>query len=172
MSKKKEINLKSTPAAVESGDVNITYNNVLVGSLSESGSAVLKTEMTICEHDIELEYTKSGSDGPAGNIVNITNNSIATPRIEGPMITTDSVWINDSYRLNIPAGISKLYLYNTVEDGSYRAFFNIKAFSDIYSVAVNSTPITYGVGGYLFNQTSSDSPISGQTYNVIITDKE
>lgn len=176
MSKKKEINLKSTPAEVESGDVNIRYNDVLVGSLSESGSAVLKTEMTICEHDIELEYTKSGSDAPAGNIVNITNNSSGTPVIEGRFITPEGVAVDiaTGYLFNIPTGISKLYLYNIFQstgEGLYINEFLISSSVDAYSVVVNGTPLVKDREGYSFRVQSTDGPITGQTYNVVITDK-
>lgn len=59
MAKKKEIKLTRTAGeTVESGDVNFSYNNVLIGSLSDTGSAVLKTENTVVKHDIEVEYTK------------------------------------------------------------------------------------------------------------------
>lgn len=59
MAKKKEIKLTRTAGeTVESGDVNFSYNDVLIGSLSDSGSAVLKTENTVVKHDIEVEYTK------------------------------------------------------------------------------------------------------------------
>ena len=59
MTKKKEIKLTRTAGeTVESGDVNFSYNNVLIGSLSDSGTAVLKTENTVVKHDIEVEYTK------------------------------------------------------------------------------------------------------------------
>ena len=48
-------------SAVESGDVNVTYNGVRIAGLSESTTATLETENTIVEHDIEIEYMK-----PAG----------------------------------------------------------------------------------------------------------
>jgi hypothetical protein len=67
MAKKKEIKLTRTAGeTVESGDVNFSYNDVLIGSLSDSGSAVLKTENTVVKHDIEVEYTK-----PTAEIVTI-----------------------------------------------------------------------------------------------------
>lgn len=55
---KKKINIKSVTSDVPSGDVNITYKNVRIAGLSESTTAVLETEDTICEDDIEVEYTK------------------------------------------------------------------------------------------------------------------
>lgn len=56
---KKKINIKSVSTDVESGDVNISYKNVRIAGLSESTTAVLETKDTICEDDIEVEYTKS-----------------------------------------------------------------------------------------------------------------
>lgn len=58
-----EIPLVRSGAAVESGDVNFTFNNELIGSLSESGTAVLKTKDTIVRKDIEVEYTKPSGGG-------------------------------------------------------------------------------------------------------------
>lgn len=58
-----EIPLVRSGAAVESGDVNFTFNNELIGSLSESGTAVLKTKDTIVRKDIEVEYTKPAGGG-------------------------------------------------------------------------------------------------------------
>lgn len=55
---KKKINIKSVTSDVPSGDVNITYKNVRIAGLSESTTAVLETEDTICEGDIDVEYTK------------------------------------------------------------------------------------------------------------------
>lgn len=60
---KKKINIKSVSTDVESGDVNISYKNVRIAGLSESTTAVLETKDTICDDDIEVEYTKqSGGD--------------------------------------------------------------------------------------------------------------
>lgn len=59
---KKKIELRTSGSSVESGDVNITYNNVRIAGLSESTSAVLETEDTVCKHDIEIEYTKPESN--------------------------------------------------------------------------------------------------------------
>ena len=50
-------------SAVESGDVNVTYNGVRIAGLSESTTATLETENTIVEHDIEIEYTKPEAQG-------------------------------------------------------------------------------------------------------------
>ena len=50
-------------SAVESGDVNVTYNGVRIAGLSESTTATLDTENTIVEHDIEIEYTKPEAQG-------------------------------------------------------------------------------------------------------------
>ena len=55
---KKKINIKSVISDVPSGDVNITYKNVRIAGLSESTTAVLETENTICEDNIEVDYTK------------------------------------------------------------------------------------------------------------------
>lgn len=64
MAKKKTINLTNgNRDAVVSGDVNISYKNVRIAGLSESTTAVLETKDTICEDDIEIEYTKPEAQG-------------------------------------------------------------------------------------------------------------
>lgn len=69
---KKKIELRSAGSSVESGDVNITYNNVRIAGLSESTSAVLETEDTVCKHDIEIEYTKPGGATVSLDIYRLT----------------------------------------------------------------------------------------------------
>lgn len=44
-------------------DVTVRYNNEAIVELSDSGTKILKTKDTICEDDIEVEYTK-----PSGGI--------------------------------------------------------------------------------------------------------
>ena len=66
-------------SAVESGDVNVTYNGVRIAGLSESTTATLETENTIVEHDIEIEYTKPESPAAGWTeTVCINKNNIVT----------------------------------------------------------------------------------------------
>lgn len=81
---KKKINIKSVTSDVPSGDVNITYKNVRIAGLSESTTAVLETEDTICEDDIEVEYTK-----PSLIYHSITVSSIVTNDF-GDYFSTDN----------------------------------------------------------------------------------
>lgn len=172
MSKKKEINLKSTPAAVESGDVNISYNNVLVGSLSDSGTAVLKTEMTICEHDIELEYTK-----PAGGIslpeVNLTrpSGSDLMPRNgEQGVILYDSTFgitTNDAWFVTG----SKIYAVPNYINGLYKLDIILESRGDEYNVTVNGNSISFDMdaGAYAYSYSSATYP---EGFTIVITNKE
>ena len=74
-----EIPLVRSGAAVESGDVNFTFNNELIGSLSESGTAVLKTKDTIVRKDIEIEYTKPAGGGSISVPLYILDMDASTP---------------------------------------------------------------------------------------------
>lgn len=167
MSKKKEINLKSTPAAVESGDVNITYNNVLVGSLSDSSTAVLKTEMTICEHDIELEYTK-----PAGEIslpeVNLTNTAGALISInKGVFLSKISGVIVTNY---LP-DYEKLYVVPVFDGrtGQYSISIYVNSVLDNLNVNINNTPVSFDSDGYYYEYASETYP---EGFTIVITNKE
>lgn len=44
-------------------DVEITYNNSTIASLSDSGTEVLETSGTYLTDDITVQYTKSGGGG-------------------------------------------------------------------------------------------------------------
>lgn len=117
-------------------------------------------------------------DAPAGNIVNITNNSSGTPVIAGTgLITAEGIIGDPEFPTYIPSGNSKMYLFNKYimndpEETSYIVGIDIAAESDVYSVIINGTTINYGRGIYAFVDDSNNGPITGQTYNLVITDKE
>lgn len=173
MAKKKVIDLRAAED-VPAGDVNITYNGVRIAGFSEDTDATLKTGMKRVEHDIEVEYTKNA---PAGNIVNITNNSSGNPVVTGTgLITADGIIGNQECPTYIPSGNSKMYLFNNYvmfdpEETSYIVGIDIPAESDVYSVIINGTTINYRRGYYAFSVASNNGPITGQTYNIVITDK-
>lgn len=164
----------------ENGDVVVTYNGMKIAATEESGHITLETSGKRVEHDIELEYTKSGSADPAGNIVNITNNSSGTPVIGGSgLITADGIMGVQDFPTYIPSGNSKMFLFNVYAENSetetgmeYTIAIAIEAESDAYNVVLNNTPITYSRGSYSFIDASTTGPITGQTYNLVITDKE
>lgn len=156
-------------------DVTIKYNNNTIGELNDTGTAVLQTANKKCVSDIEVEYTKSGSDAPAGNIVNITNNSSGTPAINGSGLTTAEgiISINSETAISIPSGNSRMFLYSYYRGDDYLTRIIIYAETDLYSIVVNNTPMEYDnkEHSYIFFQTSQAGPITEQTYNVVITDK-
>lgn len=47
-------------------DVEISYNNSVIASLSDSGTEILETSETFLADDITIQYTKSGGGG--GNV--------------------------------------------------------------------------------------------------------
>lgn len=172
MAKKKTIDLRSVdPTPVPAGDVNIIYNGTRIGGFSEDTEAVLKTAGCRVEQDINVNYTKP-TGRPAGNVVNITNNSSGTPSIVGSGLMTAEGVIKGP--IPIPSGNSTLFLYNDFDENAYITYFDIFSETDAYSVTVNNTPISYQAGndGYSFERYSETGPITGQTYNVVITDKE
>jgi hypothetical protein len=59
-----KVDLKSAGAEPAAGDVNISYKGTRIVGLSESSTAILKTENTIVQDDIEVEYTKNAGVEP------------------------------------------------------------------------------------------------------------
>lgn len=168
MAKKKTIDLRSVdPTPVPAGDVNIIYNGTRIGGFSEDTEATLKTGGTHVLHDIYVNYEKNA---PLGNIVNITNNSSGNPSLDAGLITSDGIYAENPY--NIPSGNSKLFVYNAIIGTEYRVRIAIFSESDNYTITVNGETVAFSREVYFFSDVSTDSPITGQTYNVVITDKE
>ena len=171
MAKKKEIKLTRTAGeTVESGDVNFSYNDVLIGSLSDSGSAVLKTENTVVKHDIEVEYTKPAAPS-LGNTLNVTNNSSTIQNVDGSII------YNNVYNyFRVSSNESQTARIYCVYEDNYIVHLNVIVNADTLNVTVNNTALTYtpsSRGGYYkYSSTPSSDPIYGETYNVVISDKE
>lgn len=168
MAKKKEIKLTRTAGeTVESGDVNFSYNNVLIGSLSDSGSAVLKTENTVVKHDIEVEYTKPTA-------------GISLPEISGSYpddITirggTKGVMLyygtNNKIISNITA-FTKQYLVPEYapRDGIYTADIFISSDTDTLNVTINNTTVPFNTNGYSYRYSSATYP---EGFTVVVTNK-
>lgn len=53
-----KVDLRSAGAEPAAGDVNISYKGTRIAGLTESSTAVLETENTIVQDDIEVEYNK------------------------------------------------------------------------------------------------------------------
>lgn len=53
-----KVGLRSAGNEPAAGDVNISYKGSRIAGLSESSTAILETENTIVQDDIEIEYTK------------------------------------------------------------------------------------------------------------------
>lgn len=173
---KKKINIKSVATDVESGDVNISYKNVRIAGLSESITAVLETEDTICEDDIEVEYTKPETGIPVGNIANFTNNTsnsisvlpfMSTTTIDNTGMTIRAIVIsanssNTSYLISAPYDLDSQHI------GLY-----VESETDQYVITTGSTVWTYDSRERTYLWRASDTnPVNNQTYNVTITNKE
>lgn len=162
---KKKINIKSVTADVPSGDVNITYKNVRIAGLSESTTAVLETEDTICEDDIEVEYTK-----PAGGVKYIavtvdSSESIKTNNVYGGFFEIDNNAIIKSGINAAKAG----YPEYAPRTETYAFGVVINAESDNLNVSVNGSSIPYNLGGYTAVINSETYPTE---YNLVVTNKE
>ena len=78
-------------------DVEITYNNSTIASLSDSGTEVLETSGTYLTDDITVQYTKSGGGGGVEvdtctiNISTMTGSAIWATRIVDNTIVTSIV---------------------------------------------------------------------------------
>lgn len=148
MAKKKTIELRSAGADVPSGDVNITYNGVRIAGFSEDTDATLKTGMTRVEHDIDIEYTKPTADTPKRISLNITNidnvnNAIGTVTYN---VRNGNVSVINPYDVITDYG-DYIFPYDAEVDDYILYVIPcvwIQADSDLYSVTVNGTEISYG----------------------------
>lgn len=137
---KKKINIKSVPTNVESGDVNISYKNVRIAGLSESVTAVLETKDTICEDDIEVEYTKpSGGNIELPNLTvnwSATGQPLSWANMFNPMLSINNNEIHEAFAP--PCKFSPVY-YN----GNYIFHLNIPSDTDSFTVTINGENVAY-----------------------------
>lgn len=117
-----------------------------------------------------LEGSASGS--AIGNTVNLSTDIVGELiGINGNFITTAG-----NYYTRITAeigGTSGLALCVGGRNG-YEVDFYLESENDLYSMTVNGTPVPFNSaqGKYLFASTPSHDPVNGQTYNVVITNKQ
>lgn len=144
--------------------------NYVMNSPQNTNPAVLKSI-------IEAVYAgNTPAGGPAGNVVNITNNTSDTIKMGGTaLITPEGVTGTSSSRVFISPGISNLFLYCIFSEKDNQYHTGLVVFSDskgdAYTITVNGTPLL--VMDDLYDFTSvADAPITGQTYNVVINYKE
>lgn len=155
-----EIPLVRSGAAVESGDVNFTFNNELIGSLSESGTAVLKTKDTIVRKDIEVEYTKP--ETPVGLVIpstiTIENESEG---FNGIYSTTNAIIYSNtlSHTTNYVDGdvdqkwaVGYIPTYHD-RQFNYSISFNVSVDggNDTLNVLVNGVPLNFNDGAYTYS---------------------
>lgn len=169
MAKKKTIDLRE-PTPVPAGDVNIIYNGTRIGGFSEDTDATLKTGGTRVLSDINVNYTKP-SGSAIGNTVNLSTDIVGEQvSIQGPFFDATGVDYPNLTAENDNPGTS-LVLCSGV-GGGYAVAFYFESEDDLYSMTVNGTPVTFERGAYSFFSSTSANPINGQTYNVVITNKQ
>ena len=175
---KKKINIKSVSTDVESGDVNISYKNVRIAGLSESTTAVLETKDTICEDDIEVEYTKPTVILPYANLE--THIASGLTPVFGYGLCTLAVMQNDYINV-IPTPTNAIVpnvllaspALNDPTESTATIF--IVSDTDTLNVTVDNTPAVYtsrnDVDGYLW-YANSNHIVYGDTVVLNITAKE
>ena len=148
---KKKINIKSVTSDVPSGDVNITYKNVRIAGLSESTTAVLETEDTICEDDIEVEYTKPETGMQMGNIsiVNNSRNEVRFNPVGSFVYVSNNTYYGGITSIDTNQTFTGYYIprHNAFQTD---AGIFIPEDVDIYTVMINDIPINFNGrdGGY------------------------
>lgn len=180
---KKKIELRSAGSSVESGDVNITYNNVRIAGLSESTSAVLETENTVCKHDIEIEYTKPEAPTVDGLIIpgkitvdNNSDNATGVSAVTGQLIY--EVVVNGVSNYSVSSDAQPISLLSGYIPSYNERYTNYSISFTVYSccgdslvVKVNDTPINYNnTDGYTYTATipANQNP---EPLTITITDK-
>ena len=167
---KKKINIKSVSTDVESGDVNISYKNVRIAGLSETTTAVLETKDTICEDDIEVEYTK-----PAGGDVTTPKTFSATipddffEAIDETAMRGATVYIDDGDICQTTINSATHYIPEN-RRGGIQFVIDIKVGSDMYNVSINNENVPYANGEY-WCEVLANSLSEMPNISLVITDK-
>lgn len=156
------------------GDVSITYNGNQIGVLSDSGTLTLDVKNTVCGDNIEVEYTKSGGSDVAINDITVVNSTTGDVSMLGTYLLKDNVVQLNNFFISPGTYNWKLLNDYNSDDSLYLIAVSVQANSDIYNVTVNGTPISaetvFHDVEYKFEDTNSN-PISGNTYNIVITEK-
>lgn len=163
---KKKVNVDLRSAAeVESGDVNITYNDVLIAGLSETVEATLRTGGTVVEHDIVVDYTKPEPATVNMRELSIVNNSAHRISILYPTIDSNNmIW----GVANIEASATDIISTSTTDD-TFRTILIMRAtvqdnISQIFNIS-NATikfeaDVTGGVGYCVLDVENNASTIT------------
>ena len=95
-------------------DVEITYNNSTIASLSDSGTEVLETSGTYLTDDITVQYTKSGGGG-----VEVDTCTINISTMTGSVIWATRIVDNTIVTSIVEPRYSNSYTIQDVVCGSY-----------------------------------------------------
>lgn len=151
-------------------DVTIEYGDTLIGVLSDSGKAILKTKGTQSKQNIIVNYTKP-SGSAIGNTVNLSTDIVdETVALLGSFFDPAGVFFN-ALQTEYDNPKTVLALCEEGRDG-YVVFLSLESEDDVYSVTVNNTPVAFDRGAYTFSSSPTADPTNGQTYNVFITVKQ
>lgn len=168
MAKKIKVNIKAA-AEVPSGDVNISYKGSRIAGLSESSTAVLETENTIVQDDIEVEYTKTpGLQVLPYSLVNNSSYALNLSVIGAILYTDDNHLIvarddeietRGEYAAPIALGL-----------GRYRVGIEILSATDIFNVTLNGETIPFDFDQY--SVLLNFNTFEGAEMNIVINNKE
>lgn len=152
-----KVGLRSTGMEPAAGDVNISYKGSRIAGLSESSTAVLETENTIVQDDIEVEYIK-----PAGGAVEVAIDVYHASALDNPTYTKDKTITGYPGTIAVINGAaSSMWLCDTTGANDNKAMwpFNNRngkaAIPDIAAIneAGNGTnPYTYNGIAYYYEE--------------------
>ena len=175
MAKKIKVGLKTTGAEPAAGDVNISYKGSRIAGLSESSTAVLETENTIVQDDIEVEYDRPDTDL---NYIPLTVNDSATETKTYNYLTGTIAYVDSNGKLMRPLSVSSTETptaiipdYRPNQINHYKIALWIGCASDALNVTVNDTSLSYSAQDrtYSYLLETAVYPTSG--YTMPITDK-
>lgn len=122
-----------------------------------------------------LESGESGGSGiPVGNTINFTNNTSGSVTVK---LTTGAGYDNTAMLIPsidvAPNSTLMIYAFSGERGGQYYIILVVDSITDQYSITTGSTAWEYDdrEGSYGYTASNS-SPINGETYNVVIANKE
>lgn len=114
-------------------DVEISYNNSVIASLSDSGTEVLETNGTFMADDITITYEKSGGGGGSTtvSVYNFTGNIYYVDSADGTLkYVNTGVWTG-----SVPSGSMVVLHWNGPKPPSGSTLTNLTL---VYSVSNGS----------------------------------
>lgn len=126
-------------------DVDISYNNSVVASLSDSGTEVLDTKGKFMADDVTITYTKSGGGGSV-NILTLYTDTNCTALWADSAHTTSVLEAYDYDYSAVYNAFDNADIIKVIGNGNkrhYVIYFNYKSADDDFIVTLtNNTTLT------------------------------